>query len=102
MTMQHFGGLTERVQVPKTVRYRTAEILASQPRLTSQGGQRAAPLAARDFFLEAVAYLEFMVGLTGENREAFERVRALPSQATGASQRGRRHRRGKGQRARRG
>lgn len=78
VTMEHFGGLTERVQVPKTVRYRTAEILASQPRLTADNGRRAAPLATRAFFPEAVAYLEFMVRLTGENRKALDRALALP------------------------
>ncbi|MEI6787485.1 MAG: polynucleotide adenylyltransferase PcnB [bacterium] len=77
VTMEHFGGLTERVQVPKTVRYRTAEILASQPRLTADGGRRARPLATRDFFPEAVAYLEFMVRLTGENRGALEQAQAI-------------------------
>ncbi len=80
VTMEHFGGLTERVQVPKMVRYRTAEILASQPRLTVDHGRRAAPLASRDFFPEAVAYLEFMVRLTGENRQALERALSLPWQ----------------------
>jgi poly(A) polymerase len=78
VTMEHFGGLTERVQVPKTVRYRTAEILASQPRLVADGGVRARPLASRRFFPEAVAYLEFMVRLTGEHREALGRVRDIP------------------------
>lgn len=78
VTMEHFGGLTERVQVPKTVRYRTAEILASQPRLTADNGRRAAPLANRAFYPEAVAYLEFMVRLTGENRSALERALSLP------------------------
>lgn len=77
VTMEHFGGLTERVQVPKTVRYRTAEILASQPRLIAEGGRRAQPLATRDFFPEAVAYLEFMVRLTGENRDALERALSI-------------------------
>ncbi len=80
VTMEHFGGLTERVQVPKTVRYRTAEILASQPRLTADNGRRAAPLATRAFFPEAVAYLEFMVRLNGENRKALERALSLPWQ----------------------
>jgi poly(A) polymerase len=80
VTMEHFGGLTERVQVPKVVRYRTAEILASQPRLVSDHGRRAAPLSTRAFFPEAVAYLEFMVRLTGENRDALERALALPWQ----------------------
>ncbi len=84
VTMEHFGGLTERVQVPKTVRYRTAEILASQPRLTADHGRRAAPLATRAFFPEAVAYLEFMVKLTGENRQALERTLALPWQPRAA------------------
>jgi len=78
VTMEHFGGLTERVQVPKTVRYRTAEILASQPRLTADNGRRAAPLATRAFFPEAVAYLEFMVRLNGENRQALEQALSLP------------------------
>ena len=77
VTMEHFGGLTERVQVPKTVRFRTAEILASQPRLTADGGRRARPLASRDFFPEAVAYLEFMVRLTGEIREALDHALAI-------------------------
>ena len=77
VTMEHFGGLTERVQVPKTVRFRTAEILASQPRLTADGGRRARPLASRDFFPEAVAYLEFTVRLTGEHREALEQALAI-------------------------
>ncbi|MEI8140307.1 MAG: polynucleotide adenylyltransferase PcnB [bacterium] len=80
VTMDHFGGLTERVQVPKTVRYRTAEILASQPRLTADHGRRAVPLASRAFFPEAVAYLEFMVRLTGENQQALDRVLDLPWQ----------------------
>ena len=78
VTMEHFGGLTERVQVPKTVRFRTAEILASQPRLTAEGGRRARPLATRAFFPEAVAYLEFMVRLNGEDREALEQARQIP------------------------
>lgn len=78
VTMEHFGGLTERVQVPKLVRYRTAEILASQPRLTADGGRRAQPLAAREFFPEAVAYLEFMVRLTGEHRAALDLARSIP------------------------
>jgi poly(A) polymerase len=78
VTLEHFGGLTERVQVPKIVRYRSAEILASQPRLTAEGGARARPLASRAFFPEAVAYLEFMVRFTGEHREALERVRGIP------------------------
>lgn len=78
VTMEHFGGLTERVQVPKTVRFRTAEILASQPRLTADGGRRARPLATRAFFPEAVAYLEFMVRLTGENRDTLEQALAIP------------------------
>lgn len=77
VTMEHFGGLTERVQVPKTVRYRTAEILASQPRLTAEGGRRALPLATRAFFPEAVAYLEFMVRLNGEPREALEKALSI-------------------------
>lgn len=77
ITMEHFGGLTERVQVPKTVRFRTAEILASQPRLTADGGRRARPLATRDFFPEAVAYLEFMVRLTGEHRAALDQALAI-------------------------
>lgn len=77
VTMEHFGGLTERVQVPKLVRYRTAEILSSQPRLTSDHGRRAAPLANRAFFREAVAYLEFMVRLTGEYQEALDRALLL-------------------------
>ncbi|MEI8123433.1 MAG: polynucleotide adenylyltransferase PcnB, partial [bacterium] len=77
VTMEHFGGLTERVQVPKTVRFRTAEILASQPRLTADGGRRAKPLSSRDFFPEAVAYLEFMVRLNGEHREALEQALAI-------------------------
>ena len=80
VTLEHFGGLTERVQVPKTVRYRTAEILAAQPRLTADNGRRAAPLATRAFFPEAVAYLEFMVRLTGENHQALERALSLPWQ----------------------
>ncbi len=74
VTLQHFGGLTERVQVPKLVRYRTAEILASQPRLMADNGARARPLASRDFFPEAVAYLEFIVRLTGNHADALERV----------------------------
>ena len=78
VTMEHFGGLTERVQVPKMVRYRSAEILASQPRLTAEGGTRARPLATRSFFPEAVAYLEFMVRLTGEHRDALKHVQTLP------------------------
>lgn len=77
VTMQHFGGLTERVQVPKLVRYRTAEILASQPRLTAEGGGRARPLAAREFFPEAVAYLEFTARFTGRHGDALESVRAI-------------------------
>jgi len=113
VTMEHFGGLTERVQVPKTVRYRTAEILASQPRLTDDNGRRAAPLATRAFFPEAVAYLEFMVRLTGENRQALERALSFPwqprherfgheSSSDGAEGRPRRRgRRGKSFRARR-
>jgi len=80
VTMEHFGGLTERVQVPKTVRYRTAEILASQPRLTADHGRRAAPLASRAFFPEALAYLEFMVRLTGENQQALEQALSFPWQ----------------------
>lgn len=103
VTMEHFGGLTERVQVPKTVRFRTAEILASQPRLTADGGRRARPLATRDFFPEAVAYLEFMVRLTGENRDVLEQAQALlgepreDRQSGGESQRqgSRRPRRGR-------
>ncbi|MEI6564203.1 MAG: polynucleotide adenylyltransferase PcnB [bacterium] len=77
VTMEHFGGLTERVQVPKTVRFRTAEILAAQPRLTADTGRRAGPLATRAFFPEAVAYLEFMVRLNGENHEALTRALRL-------------------------
>ena len=77
VTMEHFGGLTERVQVPKTVRFRTAEILASQPRLTVDGGRRAHPLASRAFFPEAVAYLEFMVRLNGTHREALEHAQSI-------------------------
>jgi poly(A) polymerase len=114
VTMEHFGGLTERVQVPKTVRYRTAEILASQPRLTADNGRRAAPLATRAFFPEAVAYLEFTVRLTGENRQALERALLLPwkprqqweepegSSAGGDSRPRRRGRRSKSFRERRG
>ncbi len=109
VTLQHFGGLTERVQVPKVVRYRTAEILASQPRLTMDGGARALPLATRDFFPEAVAYLEFMGRLTGEHREALERVMAVhwapgPERARDPDgrPRGRRNRRGNRFRAPRG
>jgi poly(A) polymerase len=101
VTMQHFGGLTERVQVPKTVRYRTAEILASQPRLTAQGGTRAQPLAAREFFAEAVAYFEFTVRLTGENREALDCVRALPPESPAPWRSGRRPRRRRRSRDRR-
>ena len=78
VTMEHFGGLTERVQVPKAVRFRTAEILSSQPRLTADGGRRARPLSTRAFFPEAVAYLEFMVRLNGEHREALEQALAIP------------------------
>lgn len=77
VTLQHFGGLTERVQVPKLVRYRTAEILASQPRLVAESGARARPLAVREFFPEAVAYLEFTVRLTGAHADALERVRKI-------------------------
>jgi poly(A) polymerase len=77
VTMEHFGGLTDRVQVPKTVRYRTAEILASQPRLTAEGGRRARPLSTRAFFPEAVAYLEFMVRLNGEPREALQNALSI-------------------------
>jgi poly(A) polymerase len=80
VTMEHFGGLTERVQVPKLVRYRTAEILASQPRLTLDGGRRIRPLASRDFFPEAVAYLEFMVNLTDEHREALDQAQAIQNE----------------------
>lgn len=109
VTLQHFGGLTERVQVPKTVRYRTAEILASQPRLTADGGVRARPLATRAFFPEATAYLEFMVRLTGEYREALDHVLGItwdpsPDDGFDAGRRrrgGRRGRRGKGFRTRR-
>jgi poly(A) polymerase len=114
VTLEHFGGLTERVQVPKMVRYRSAEILASQPRLTADGGARAKPLATRAFFPEAVAYLEFMVRLTGDHRDALERVKDLPwtpsrehdfvpgrpRRRTGGG--GRRGRRGKAFRAERG
>ena len=74
VTLEHFGGLVERVQVPKAVRFRTAEILASQPRLTAEGGRRARPLSNREFFPEAVAYLEFTVRLTGEHREVLEQA----------------------------
>lgn len=111
VTMQHFGGLTERVQVPKLVRYRTAEILASQPRLVADSGMRARPLAGRDFFPEAVSYLEFMVRLTGEHREALERATAMLVEVTGGEgegedaprrRRGRRGRRAKQFRERRG
>jgi poly(A) polymerase len=80
VTLQHFGGLTERVQVPKLVRYRTAEILASQPRLMADNGARARPLASRDFFPEAVAYLEFIVRLTGNHADALERVRQIAAE----------------------
>lgn len=104
VTMEHFGGLTERVQVPKTVRYRTAEILASQPRLTADGGRRARPLATRDFFPEAVAYLEFMVRLNGEPREALEQALAIewqprPDRYDGDPERRRRPRRRRSGRA---
>lgn len=108
VTLQHFGGLTERVQVPKTVRYRTAEILASQPRLVADGGVRARPLAVRPFFPEAVAYLEFIVRLTGRNQDALDIVRSIPwvpdeEQAGGEGRRrGRRGRRGRSFRERRG
>jgi poly(A) polymerase len=114
VTLEHFGGLTERVQVPKMVRYRSAEILASQPRLTAEGGTRARPLTTRAFFPEAVAYLEFMVRLTGEHREALERVQAMPWEPSPEHEfipgggrgrrpgRGRRDRRGKSFRAPRG
>ncbi len=110
VTLQHFGGLTERVQVPKLVRYRTAEILASQPRLTADDGARARPLAARAFFPEAVSYLEFMVGLTGEHREALGRVQGIPWEPAPEHEYdpdrrrrgGRRGRRGKSFRTRRG
>lgn len=110
VTMQHFGGLTERVQVPKVVRYRTAEILASQPRLTADHGKRARPLATRAFFPEAVAYLEFTARLTGEHRDALDAVLGIPwdpapDQEFDPDRRhrgGRRGRRGKGFRARRG
>ena len=102
VTMQHFGGLTERVQVPKTVRYRTAEILASQPRLTADGGRRARPLATRAFFPEAAAYLEFTARLTGEHREALDVVLGIPwDPAPDAEFDPDRHRRG-GRRGRRG
>ena len=110
VTMQHFGGLTERVQVPKVVRYRTAEILAAQPRLSVDGGGRARPLATRAFFPEAVAYLEFIVRLTGEHREALANVLAIPwdpapdeeSDPDRRRRGGRRGRRGKSLRTRRG
>lgn len=110
VTMQHFGGLTERVQVPKMVRYRTAEILASQPRLISEGGMRARPLAGRDFFPEAVSYLEFCVRFSGQNSEALGRAKTIMQEAaageclegvTPRSRRGRRGRRSKAFRARR-
>lgn len=108
VTLQHFGGLTERVQVPKVVRYRTAEILASQPRLIADGGARARPLATRAFFPEAAAYLEFVARLTGDHQEALERVRAIewaPEDAMDGEgeprRRGRRGRRGKRFRTRR-
>ena len=110
VTMQHFGGLTERVQVPKVVRYRTAEVLASQPRLTADGGRRAKPLSTRAFFPEAAAYLEFTVRLTGEHQEALAAVLDIPwdpapDQDFDPDRRrhgGRRGRRGKSFRARRG
>ena len=112
VTLEHFGGLTERVQVPKIVRYRSAEILASQPRLTAEAGSRARPLSTRAFFPEAVAYLEFMVRFSGEHREALERVKDLPWTPSeehefvpGRARRGgagRRGRRGKAFRTRRG
>ena len=114
VTLDHFGGLTERVQVPKMVRYRSAEILASQPRLTAEGGVRARPLATRAFFPEAVAYLEFMVRFTGEHRDALEHVQSIPWEPRaehdfvpgrsprGGSESGRRGRRGRRSRAPRG
>ena len=114
VTLDHFGGLTERVQVPKMVRYRSAEILASQPRLTAEGGVRARPLATRAFFPEAVAYLEFMVRFTGEHRDALEHVQSIPWEPRaehdfvpgrshrGGSESGRRGRRGRRPRAPRG
>jgi hypothetical protein len=106
VTMEHFGGLTERVQVPKMVRYRSAEILASQPRLTAEGGTRARPLATRSFFPEAVAYLEFMVRLTGEHRDALKHVQAIPWEPSPEHDfvpgRGRDRRSGGGRRGRRG
>jgi len=77
VSLEHLGALNERIRIPKSVRYRTAEILACQPRLVRDGGTRAEPLRTRAFFSEAVAYLEFTVGLTGQNAEALERVRAL-------------------------
>jgi len=106
VTLQHFGGLTERVQVPKAVRFRSAEILASQPRLAADGGARAKPLATRPFFPEAVAYLEFRVRLTGENRGALDHVKAIPweprEDPERGRSRGRRGRRGRSFRTRRG
>lgn len=110
VTMQHFGGLTERVQVPKMVRYRTAEILASQPRLISDGGMRARPLAGREFFPEAVSYLEFCVRFSGQHMEALARVKTIMQEAatkesfegvTPRPRQGRRGRRAKSFRARR-
>lgn len=106
VTLEHFGGLTDRVQVPKMVRYRSAEILASQPRLTAEGGKRAKPLTTRAFFPEAVAYLEFTVRLTGEHRDALEYVRTLPWEPSPEHDfvpgRGRDRRPGGGRRGRRG
>ncbi len=111
VTLQHFGGLTERVQVPKLVRYRTAEILASQPRLVDENGARARPLAPREFFPEALAYLEFTVRLTGAHGAALERVRQIADEwdegghqreERGRPRRGRRPRRAKSFQERRG
>jgi len=81
VTMQHFGGLTERVQVPKLVRYRTAEILACQPRLVAEGGARARPLAGREFFREALDYLEFTVRFSGQHGDALAKVRQIGAEA---------------------
>jgi poly(A) polymerase len=107
VTMEHFGGLVDRVQVPKAVRYRTAEIIAAQPRLTSPNTRRVNSLLSRPFYREAVGYLDFISRLRGGDRD---RVRWLWELSEGRApvaedeprRRRRRGRRGKRHRAVRG
>jgi poly(A) polymerase len=69
---EHLGGLSERIMIPKSVRYGVAHILASQPRFLRTGGRQTERFTSRRFFPDALAYFRFMCDLTGKNGDLVE------------------------------